>query len=209
MAAAISTYNNTNINMIQQHYTPINYNNDVNQYTDEIYFKLAWTTETKYYRVNKYWTMRRFWDTVSPLIERDFRIEQGRFELVEMGASENAEAIVIEETETLESMYGPNVNVSFYIRRISQISRGGGGGGGGGDGDCPTEYLCPIGLYIMTDPVIAVDGFTYERSEIQRWFDAGNRRSPKTNVVLDSIHLIPNFTLRSIIHTFQEQNRSV
>ena len=37
--------------MIQQHYTSINYINEVNQYTDEIYFKLAWTTETKYYRV--------------------------------------------------------------------------------------------------------------------------------------------------------------
>jgi|688.fasta_scaffold941122_1 hypothetical protein len=204
MATAISTYNNTNMNMIQQYYTPII--QDVNQYTDEIYFKLAWTTETKYYRVNKYWTMRRFLDTISPLIELDFRLEQGQFELVEMGASENAEAIVIEETETLESMYGPNVNVSFYIRQISG-GGGGGGGSGGSSGDCPTEYLCPIGLYIMTDPVIAVDGFTYERSEIQRWFDGGNRRSPKTNVVLDSIHLIPNFTLRSIIHTFQEQNR--
>lgn len=203
-AAEISTYNNT---MIQQYYTQINYNNDVNQYTDEIYFKLAWTTETKYYRVNKYWTMRRFLDTVSPLIERDFRIDQGQFELVEMGASENADAIVIEEDETLESIYGPNVNVSFYIRRIRQIHRI-------RQTEeltavCPTEYLCPIGLYIMTDPVIAVDGFTYERSEIQRWFDGGNRRSPKTNVVLDSIHLIPNFTLRSVIQTFQEQNRTI
>jgi len=182
--------------MIQQHYTPII--QDVNQYTDEIYFKLAWTTETKHYRVNKYWTMRRFWNIVSPLIERDFRIEQGQFELVEMGESENADALVLIEEETLESMYGPNVNVSFYIRRIQQLDDLA--------TDCPAEYLCPIGLYIMTDPVIAVDGFTYERSEIQRWFDGGNRRSPKTNLVLDSIHLIPNFTLRSVIQTYQEQN---
>ena len=32
----------------------------------------------------------------------------------------------------------------------------------------------------MVDPVLAADGFNYERSAIQEWFDKGNMISPKT-----------------------------
>jgi hypothetical protein len=33
----------------------------------------------------------------------------------------------------------------------------------------PTEYLCPISSEVMEDPVSTVDGFTYERKNIERW----------------------------------------
>ena len=69
----------------------------------------------------------------------------------------------------------------------------------------PNEWLCPITLSILRDPVIAADGHTYERSEMEKWIAAaGSRpaRSPKTNEVLSSYQLLPNHALRNTINDF-------
>ena len=42
----------------------------------------------------------------------------------------------------------------------------------------PDALCCPISMEIMRDPVIAADGHTYERAEIESWF-ANNRTSPR------------------------------
>jgi Mg-chelatase subunit ChlD len=55
--------------------------------------------------------------------------------------------------------------------------------------------MCPIDFDVFTDPVIADDGRTYERTAIQRWFDAGNRISPMTRQRI-STTLIPNRAIR-------------
>jgi len=60
-------------------------------------------------------------------------------------------------------------------------------------------FRCPITLEIMRDPVICSDGHTYEREAIQRWLE-GSKRSPQTNLPLVSTALIPNLSLRSVIH---------
>lgn len=65
-------------------------------------------------------------------------------------------------------------------------------------GGRPREHFCPITSEIMRDPVVASDGFSYEREAIQHWFDSHNR-SPMTNAVLDDLSLRPNFALRSTI----------
>jgi hypothetical protein len=52
---------------------------------------------------------------------------------------------------------------------------------------------------LLRDPVIAADGFTYERESIERWFANGNERSPKTGVQLQSKLLFPNHDLRARI----------
>ena len=44
-------------------------------------------------------------------------------------------------------------------------------------GEVPDALCCPISMEIMRDPVIAADGHTYERVEIESWF-ANNRTSP-------------------------------
>ena len=44
--------------------------------------------------------------------------------------------------------------------------------------------ICPITQEIFTDPVVAADGHTYERSAILRWFQLGRSRSPVTNALL-------------------------
>lgn len=49
--------------------------------------------------------------------------------------------------------------------------------------DVPLDYICPITHEIMKDPVIAEDGFTYERSAIQEWFGQRSQTiSPMTNI---------------------------
>jgi tetratricopeptide (TPR) repeat protein len=72
----------------------------------------------------------------------------------------------------------------------------------------PNEFVCPITLEIMTDPVIAKDGNSYERSAIE---DALQRRQicPKNNITPCTVaDLISNINLRNAIQTWQaEQDR--
>lgn len=58
------------------------------------------------------------------------------------------------------------------------------------------QFLCPITKEIMNDPVIALDGHTYQRDAIQAWFDTGNNTSPMTREIIGST-LIINHTMRS------------
>ncbi|KAK7242761.1 sacsin [Aureococcus anophagefferens] len=67
----------------------------------------------------------------------------------------------------------------------------------------PAEFLCAITRECMVDPVIAADGFSYERSAIERWFRA-KRTSPQTNAPLASTALVPNIALRGLIEGFHE-----
>jgi len=61
-----------------------------------------------------------------------------------------------------------------------------------------SAFLCPITKEMMTDPVIASDGFTYERNAIEKWLWTKNT-SPQTNLVLANKTLIPNHALKSMI----------
>ena len=82
--------------------------------------------------------------------------------------------------------------------------------------EVPNEFLCPITLEIMQDPVIASDGNTYERSAILQYISmhAEYPRSPLTRDVLQSNILIANNNLMKMIEDFciprvvstQEQN---
>ena len=55
---------------------------------------------------------------------------------------------------------------------------------------------------VMTDPVIAFDGHTYERASIEEWFQRGHNTSPVTGEVLPEFTLIPNHLLRSAINEY-------
>lgn len=69
----------------------------------------------------------------------------------------------------------------------------------------PDEFLCPITLDLMTDPVMASDGYTYERSVIEDWFKKGHKTSPKTNQTLQYDFLIPNYNLKSLIQEYKKR----
>jgi len=76
----------------------------------------------------------------------------------------------------------------------------------------PEVFLCPILREPMEDPVVAADGFTYERASIQRWMNecsAGGVRlaSPMTNLPLSTTALTPVHALRAEIAAWREQQR--
>lgn len=70
----------------------------------------------------------------------------------------------------------------------------------------PNEFLCPITLEIMTDPVIVATGQTYERESIQKWLNSNHRTCPKTGQGLAHMSLAPNFALRNLILQWCENN---
>ncbi|KAK6931005.1 Armadillo [Dillenia turbinata] len=71
----------------------------------------------------------------------------------------------------------------------------------------PDDFLCPISLELMRDPVIVSTGQTYERSYIQRWIDSGNATCPKTQQKLDNLTLTPNYVLRSLITQWCDRHK--
>ena len=64
---------------------------------------------------------------------------------------------------------------------------------------CPDCMVCPISCERMVEPVMASDGHTYERAEIQKWFNLHNTTSPKTRETLTSLVLTPNPSLKTLI----------
>jgi hypothetical protein len=70
---------------------------------------------------------------------------------------------------------------------------------------------CPLSSKLMVDPVLASDGFTYERSAIESWFskydyDLGKVISPKTNSPMLNLILIPNDELREMVRKDRESS---
>lgn len=63
----------------------------------------------------------------------------------------------------------------------------------------PFEFLCPITLEIMRDPVIVATGQTYERASIQQWLDSDHETCPKTGLPLTHTALAPNVALHNLI----------
>jgi hypothetical protein len=68
----------------------------------------------------------------------------------------------------------------------------------------PDEFLCPITLLLMNDPVIGSDGQTYERSAIMQWLRT-NRQSPLTRQPMTLDSLKPNYALKSAIARYKTQ----
>ncbi|KAK7411126.1 hypothetical protein VNO78_02541 [Psophocarpus tetragonolobus] len=70
----------------------------------------------------------------------------------------------------------------------------------------PEDFLCPISLEIMTDPVTVSTGQTYNRASIQKWLKSGNMVCPKTREKLTSTELFPNAALKKLIKQFCSEN---
>lgn len=61
------------------------------------------------------------------------------------------------------------------------------------------EYTCSISKLPMTDPVMAADGQSYQRLDIEEWFKTNNK-SPNTGLDLPNTDLVPNVVLKNVIH---------
>jgi hypothetical protein len=147
------------------------------------------------------------------------------------------EQILEMETKAITKTKDLQAQLQAQLER-QNASNGGNGGSGkearnkrkqedtgttGNGGAVPNEYLCPIGGELMTDPVIAADGHSYERKAISQWIHQskqqpaparrGNQRarnavavrSPMTNQPLSSTQLTANVTLRKIIQDYSAQ----
>ncbi|XP_040890125.1 WD repeat, SAM and U-box domain-containing protein 1 isoform X2 [Toxotes jaculatrix] len=82
---------------------------------------------------------------------------------------------------------------SKLLRKVEELK---------GDSVCsgiPDEFLCPITRELMKEPVIAADGYSYERAAIESWINTKNRTSPMTNLPLLTTLLTPNHTLKMAI----------
>eukprot|EP00210_Caulerpa_lentillifera_P002522 g2419.t1 len=69
-----------------------------------------------------------------------------------------------------------------------------------------SEFVCPISMTVMEDPVILVEtAISYERREIETWFTQGNNTCPFTGLELKSQLLIPNRALKEAIANWNQQ----
>lgn len=66
------------------------------------------------------------------------------------------------------------------------------------------SFMCPINKEILHDPVQTVDGMTYERGCIERWFQlcGGRPVAPLTNLPLASDEVMPNVALKGAIEEY-------
>jgi len=69
----------------------------------------------------------------------------------------------------------------------------------------PSEYLCPITLELMEQPVVAPDGNVYEESAIRQWL-AAHKTSPMTGAPMTTEPLLRCNTLRSAIIAWKEKH---
>jgi hypothetical protein len=68
----------------------------------------------------------------------------------------------------------------------------------------PSLFLCPLSQRDLTDPVVACDGFTYDRRAVQEWFESGQRISPLTKQTLRSTAALPNHVVRCAVNEWLE-----
>ena len=65
--------------------------------------------------------------------------------------------------------------------------------------DVPEMFLCPMSKKLLVDPVVAGDGFTYDRHSITQWFESGHNDSPVTQKELRSRATLPNLWVKSAV----------
>ncbi|WVZ73751.1 hypothetical protein U9M48_022028 [Paspalum notatum var. saurae] len=73
----------------------------------------------------------------------------------------------------------------------------------------PSNFLCPISLDMMRDPVTAPTGITYDRGSVEEWLQRGNSTCPVTGRPLRPEDLIPNHATRRMIQEWCVANRAL
>lgn len=69
------------------------------------------------------------------------------------------------------------------------------------------DFICPITQCIMTNPYIAIDGYTYEYEAIKQWI-TDNRTSPITRQRMTIDNIQPNRLVKKIIERLSNNNTS-
>ena len=71
----------------------------------------------------------------------------------------------------------------------------------------PEGSLCPITGEMFTDPVVASDGHTYERSAITEWLESHDT-SPFTRNRISTTELQPNFALKKLLEEWRTRQEA-
>lgn len=70
----------------------------------------------------------------------------------------------------------------------------------------PEEYVCPISLSVMKDPVMSKDGKNFEKRAIMDWLNRGHVNCPLTRQPLKPSLLVPNANLKMNIQQWRKEN---
>lgn len=69
----------------------------------------------------------------------------------------------------------------------------------------PRDFVCPISMEMMTDPVVTSAGNTYDRQHIEQWL-ISNNTDPLTNIMIEP-YLFPNILIKKLIRTYIENEQ--
>ena len=72
----------------------------------------------------------------------------------------------------------------------------------------PRDHLCCITHEPMLDPVCAEDGFTYERTAIERWLEDNDTSPMSREEVSEDMELYPNIALKNMIRDWEEREHT-
>ncbi|KAL5207837.1 hypothetical protein ABZP36_032272 [Zizania latifolia] len=75
--------------------------------------------------------------------------------------------------------------------------------------DVPDQFLCPVSLDVMRDPVTAPTGITYDRESVEGWLERGRATCPVTGRPLRLEELVPNHATRRMIQEWCVANRAL
>jgi hypothetical protein len=76
----------------------------------------------------------------------------------------------------------------------------------GSAAEIPSNFICPITLQVMVDPLMTRTGLNFERAAILGWLDQGSGRCPLTREPLTNSDLITNRRLKSRIGIWRAHN---
>jgi hypothetical protein len=71
----------------------------------------------------------------------------------------------------------------------------------------PQEFICPVSLELMDDPLMSKDGQNYDRKSIVEWINIGNSSCPLTRKPLRLSDLVPNHKLRKEIMEWKKKTK--
>jgi U-box domain len=69
------------------------------------------------------------------------------------------------------------------------------------------EFICPLTLTVMEDPVMTITGRSFERVAIMEWLARGNNTCPLSRQELHVYDLVTNHSLHAKIHKWKKQQQ--
>jgi hypothetical protein len=76
----------------------------------------------------------------------------------------------------------------------------------GSDVEIPSDFICPITLEVMVDPLMTRTGFNFERAAILGWLEQGSGSCPLTREPLATSDLTTNRRLKTHICMWKANN---